>query len=250
MVLSGHLRSLWFVATSGPDIGFLCACAICCGRFSLSVSRVPTGCWTGYVTFLSVVSRTVSAIHWLMLCTTAINANNRLWGWGWRRFWGCPTHVGSMWVTVTVVTMTVVGAILSPMVVFTTGCAEQLWVTRTQVPALQVCTGSCENIWNRRLCINMAGSLLTRSLVGRLWIFIATLTCGTSCIGYTFLWVLKRNWIVIIDCIRCRCLCTLCLVVGTSRRFLVDGSRPSGRGHKVMSFRPVVCQHPVEQNFY
>ena len=96
LVLSAHLRSLWFVATSGPDIGFLCACAISCGRFSLSVSGVPTGCWTGYATFLSVVSRTVSAIHRLMLCTTTINTNNRLWGWGWRRFWGCPTHVGSM----------------------------------------------------------------------------------------------------------------------------------------------------------
>ena len=45
------------------------------------------------------------------------------------RFWGCPTHVGGMWVTVTIVTMTVIGAILPPMVVSTTGGAEQLWAT-------------------------------------------------------------------------------------------------------------------------
>ena len=138
LVLSACLRSLWFVTSGpsfftifGPSIGLLWIVARRCGGFSLSVSGVPTGCWTGYATFLSVVSRTVSALHWPMLWTTTINANNRLWGWGRRRFWGCPTHVGSMWVTVTIVTMTVVGAILSPMVVFTTGCAEQLWVTRT-----------------------------------------------------------------------------------------------------------------------
>ena len=96
LVLSARLRFLWFVATSGPDVGFLCACVVRCGRFSLSVSGGPTGRWTGYATFLSVVLRMVSALHRLMFCTAAINANNRLWGWGRRRFWGCPTHVGSM----------------------------------------------------------------------------------------------------------------------------------------------------------
>ena len=44
-------------------------------------------------------------------------------------FWGCPTHVCSMRVAITIVTMTIVGAILSPMVVSTTGGAEHLWAT-------------------------------------------------------------------------------------------------------------------------
>ena len=31
---------------------------------------------------------------------------------------------------------------------------------------------------------------------------------------------------------------------------LVDGSPLNGRGHTVMPFHHVECQHPVEQNFY
>ena len=42
------------------------------------------------------------------------------------------------------------------------------------------------------------------------------------------------------------------LVFGCLDRLLglTGGSPLNGRGHTVMSFRPVVCQHPVEQNFY
>ena len=70
LVLSACLRSLWivtrspgFVIISGPTIGLLRIFTRRCGRFTLFVSGVPTGCWTGYTTFLSVVSRMVSALH-------------------------------------------------------------------------------------------------------------------------------------------------------------------------------------------
>ena len=70
-----------------------------------------------------------------------------LWGRGRGRFWWCPTHVGGVWVTVTIVTMTIVGAILPPMVVFTTGSAEQLWGN--------LCLGFCSGDMNW-FCANIA----------------------------------------------------------------------------------------------
>ena len=70
LVLSAYLMSLWvvargprFVIISGPNIGLLRNFARRCGRFTLFVAGVPTGCWTGYMTFLSIISRMVSALH-------------------------------------------------------------------------------------------------------------------------------------------------------------------------------------------
>ena len=62
----------------------------------------------------------------------------------------------------------------------------------------------------------MTGSLLTRSLVGRLWISVVTLARGTSCTGYMSLHVLKWNLLISGICVGGRCLYTLCLVVLTS----------------------------------
>ena len=74
LVLSACCGSLWvvargprFVIISGPNIGFLPNFARRYGRFSLFVSGVPTGCWAGYMTFLSVVLRAVAALHQPMI---------------------------------------------------------------------------------------------------------------------------------------------------------------------------------------
>ena len=131
-----------------------------------------------------------------MLWTTTVNTNKRLWGRGRGRFWWCPTHVGSVWVTITIITMTVIGAILSPMVVFSTGGAEHLWSTCAQISALGIRAGLCKHSWSGRLCVIkiMFGSLLTRCFVGWLWISVVTWTCRTICTGYTSWGFWKEVW--------------------------------------------------------
>ena len=75
-------------------------------------------------------------------------------------------------------------------------------------------------------------------------------TVGPVVLG-TLLMLLKRNLNISRICVSDRCLCTLCSVVWTSCFTSQMGFLLNGRGHMVMPFLHVVCQHPVEQrNFY